>query len=95
MHYVVDTEAEALAEEAKDYADELRARAITTIGEGASERDIEAKIESQKEKTSCWDVPKQRLDGKWIWAFCPHSTATGRKTETDPQDGTWFPLDGE
>ena len=42
------------------------------------------------ETTGEWSTPIQRLDGKWIRAVCPSSTATNRIIET--RDESWFPI---
>ena len=78
-YYITDTESEASTQELSDYVEFKAARA------GLPEKYWDVTI--------AWSVPIQRLDGKWVLAFCPYSTATGRTIETDPNDGTWFSLD--
>ena len=78
-YYVTDTETEALAQDAADYNEAKTAQNGLPL--------------AYWETTIRWDVPRQRLDGKWVRSVCPTSTATGRTIGTDPQDGTWFVIE--
>ena len=78
-YYITDTKAQAQAQEVADHAECVAEKNGLPEGHWAT--------------TTAWDTPRQRLDGKWIRTFCPCSTATGRTIETDPKDGTWFPVD--
>jgi hypothetical protein len=78
-HYITDTEAQAQAQEVADFAEFQAAHGTQPA--------------SYWLVTTAWSIPRERLDGKWIRAVCPNSTATGRTIETDPKDGTWFPVD--
>tara|TARA_R110000851_G_scaffold190494_2_gene341107 strand:- start:1014 stop:1277 length:264 start_codon:yes stop_codon:yes gene_type:complete len=74
-YYVTDTEAEAQAHEDSDF---LEFKAANTS--------LPAQYWAV---TTAWSNPIQRLDGKWIRAACPDSTATERTIEA--HDISWFP----
>ena len=78
-HYITETQAQAQAQEVADHAECVADQNGLPEGHWAT--------------TTAWSIPVQRLDGKWIRAVCPNSTATGRTIETDPKNGTWFPVD--
>lgn len=73
-YYITDTESEAEAQEADDFA-ELKESSLNASSK-------------YWEVTCCWDKPKQRLDGKWVRAVCPASTSAGRTIEAYQE--SWF-----
>jgi len=45
------------------------------------------------EQTNAWDIPKERLDGKWSTVVCEHNDYTGKTlVDYDPAD---YPTDEE
>tara|TARA_R110000787_G_scaffold108959_1_gene217392 strand:+ start:952 stop:1197 length:246 start_codon:yes stop_codon:yes gene_type:complete len=74
-YYVTETLEEAQANEAADYIEFHGASPLLPAEYWAT--------------TTAWSIPVQRLDGKWIRAFCLFSTAVGRRIEA--YVSSWFP----
>ena len=65
------------------------------IHEGLDCKDFQDALGEQESKywevTTYWSLPAEGLDGKWIRAYCYHSTRSSERViETDPYDGSWF-----
>jgi hypothetical protein len=80
-HYISETEVESLALDATNRQNEI-----------AKNGDPDNPHWS---KTTYYDKPRERLDGKWITAVDETNIDETQTIETDPQDGTWFTLSDE
>lgn len=74
-YYVTETLEEAQAQEVADFIEFKTANPLLPA--------------EYWKTTTAWSMPVQRLDGKWVRAFCPDSTETGRTIES--YDVYWFP----
>ncbi len=80
MNYnVFNTEAEATAEHALDYACHM------------DSIPVEGNEEHIDNMTSWASIRQRATDSKWVFAVCPASMAEGRIIE--PEDPGWFPVE--
>ena len=66
---VFNTEAEAIAAEAADYAAYIA---------------VHSEPEAYAQQTTRWAIPQMRLDGKWVYLVCPEGSQDHTQEEYDP-----------
>ena len=81
--YVFDTESVAISAEAYICYTAQTPR----IGHNAKT----GKLEPNKAKTERWAVPKERLDGKWVFSVIPYEIAIKYPPEVSEYFNTTFP----
>lgn len=91
-YYVFDSEIEATTAQSLDYNDYVNSLPTEKDdGEGGT---IAVDNTKYLAVTVRWCEPKQRqTDNKYVYVFCPASTAVGRTIEEINTGGNWFELE--